>query len=454
MEPASDNSLTAPAAPPPAWRPVADAALRARAEDTLRGIATRFARPLPGWAPEAAAPDARGAVDASLASGTAGQAVLHAYLARSGGSAGEAALARECLDAAIEAAGRVPMEASLFTGFVGIGWAVEHLSRLLSEDGARDDGGRAGDPEDPLASIDEALRTALESGAALDDFDLVSGLTGIGLYALERLPRPGARECLRLVVDRLADRAERARGGLSWRTPPERMPSGVRKAGPYDLGTAHGVPGVIAFLGQACAWNVAAPRARDLLEDAVSWLLEQRLDPDGPGCFAATAGPGGGRQPARLAWCYGDAGIAAALLVAARAAGDAAWASEAIAIGRAAAERSDEGSGVRDAGLCHGAAGIAHIFLRLHHATGETLFADAAALWLSRTLDLERAGGLDGFPSWFTPEDSASRWVADPGLLRGAAGVGLALLAATSTIEPAWDRALLLSGRRPEVAVA
>jgi class I lanthipeptide synthase len=466
MKPANGTSLSAPAAPPVAWRPIADAALRARAEEALRRMATRFARPLPGWAPESAGPDARAAVEASLASGNAGQAVLHAYLARSGapiptsGSGlpkpGEAALARECLDAAIEAAGRVPMEAALFGGFVGIGWAVEHVGRNLragTADAALAEAAIAPDEgDDPLASIDEALLTALESGAALGDFDLVSGLTGIGVYALERLPRPAARECLRLVVDRLADRAESDRGGLAWRTPPDGMPSGVRKVGPYDLGAAHGVPGVIALLGQACAWDVAAARA--LLEGAVSWLLAQRLDPDGPGCFAATAGPGGGRQPARLAWCYGDAGIAATLLVAARAAGEAAWASEAIAIGRTAAERSDEGSGVRDAGLCHGAAGLAHIFLRLHHATGEALFADAGALWLSRALDLERAGGLDGFPSWFTPEDSASRWVADPGMLRGAAGVGLALLAATSPIDPAWDRALLISARGPEDAAA
>jgi hypothetical protein len=35
--------------------------------------------------------------------------------------------------------------------------------------------------------------------------------------------------------------------------------------------------------------------------------------------------------------------------------------------------------------------------------------------------------------------------VADPGFLTGAAGIGLALLAATSPVEPAWDRVLLAS---------
>jgi hypothetical protein len=34
-------------------------------------------------------------------------------------------------------------------------------------------------------------------------------------------------------------------------------------------------------------------------------------------------------------------------------------------------------------------------------------------------------------------------WQDDPGFLTGAAGVGLALLAATTPVEPAWDRLLL-----------
>jgi hypothetical protein len=35
--------------------------------------------------------------------------------------------------------------------------------------------------------------------------------------------------------------------------------------------------------------------------------------------------------------------------------------------------------------------------------------------------------------------------VADPGILTGAAGVALALLAAATPIEPSWDRMLLVS---------
>jgi lantibiotic biosynthesis protein len=34
-------------------------------------------------------------------------------------------------------------------------------------------------------------------------------------------------------------------------------------------------------------------------------------------------------------------------------------------------------------------------------------------------------------------------WTGDPGFLTGAAGIGLALLAAVSPVEPEWDRLLL-----------
>jgi hypothetical protein len=50
-----------------------------------------------------------------------------------------------------------------------------------------------------------------------------------------------------------------------------------------------------------------------------------------------------------------------------------------------------------------------------------------------------------GFLAWAKTDASPGSWQAAPGFLTGAAGVALALLAATSAVEPAWDRALLAS---------
>jgi hypothetical protein len=147
-----------------------------------------------------------------------------------------------------------------------------------------------------------------------------------------------------------------------------------------------------------------------------------------------------------LAWCYGDAGIAATLLVAADAVGQVAWRTEAIAIARAAACRPPHRSGIVDAGLCHGSAGLMLIFQRFYMATGEGGFLDAAQAWCQRTLAQRRPGhGVGGYQSWEPQTGAGFVWKDRPGLLTGAAGIGLALLAAATSIAPAWDRALAIS---------
>jgi hypothetical protein len=167
------------------------------------------------------------------------------------------------------------------------------------------------------------------------------------------------------------------------------------------------------------------------------WLLGQRL-PDGASSrFPATIAPGRELRPARAAWCYGDPGVAAALHLAG--ATDAA-----IALARESAARPAEDAAVRDAGLCHGAAGLLHVFNRLWQASGDEALAAAARRWFAHALGLRRAEGVAGFPSW-VGAFADHEWDADPGVLAGAAGVALAFVAAATDIAPAWDRFLLLS---------
>jgi hypothetical protein len=369
----------------------------------------------------------------SLAGGSAGRAVLHGYLARARHGRGHADAADRCLGDALAAVAVDPTIASLYSGLTGVGWALAHLrDRLPGLDGA-----------DDLTEIDNVLLNHLERSPWTEDYDLINGLVGFGVYALERLPRPAAVAGLERVVDHLAATAEHRPEGVTWWTNPAWLPAETRAQFPRgycNLGLAHGVPGVIALLGQTCAAGVAVARAHPLLEGAVRWLLAQQE----PGGFPHWVGPKLADRPARLAWCYGDPGVAVALLGAARCVGQPAWEQEARAIARRAAERPPEQAGVVDAGLCHGAAGLGHLFNRLHQATGEPPLAEAARFWFRRTLELRQPGrGIAGFAAYMPEQDGQERWVADPGLLTGAGGVALALVAATTDIEPAWDQMLL-----------
>jgi lantibiotic biosynthesis protein len=386
---------------------------------------------------------------ASLAGGSAGHALFFDYAAEAipGKEEEYGNLAAESLERAIEAVAEEPMSFGLHSGFTGIAWTAEHLQRRLA--GSEEPEGAAGgedDGEDPNAEIDAALQDLVARRPWTETYDLIGGLVGLGIYALERLPRASAAACLAAIVDQLADLAEATPEGVTWFTPPELLGPWARPLNPdghYNLGVAHGVPAVLPLLAAACREGIRAERAAPLLDAGMRWVLAQQDRTGAVSCFTNAVGPGIERTPARLAWCYGDAGIAVALLAAARLAGRQDWESEALAVARRGAERQVQAAGVRDAGLCHGAFGLAHLFNRLYQATGDDLYAQAARTWYREGLAYRQPeGGIAGFAAWDYREGEP-RWAPETGFLTGAAGIGLALLAAATPHEPAWDRILM-----------
>jgi hypothetical protein len=117
----------------------------------------------------------------------------------------------------------------------------------------------------------------------------------------------------------------------------------------------------------------------------------------------------------------------------------------ALALVRKSAARPQRTCGVIDAGLCHGAAGLAHLFNRVHQASGDEALRSAARAWIGHTLDYRKPGqGSAGFLIYGPRPESPRElgWIADDSFLAGTAGIGLALLAAITPVEPRWDRVL------------
>jgi lantibiotic modifying enzyme len=374
------------------------------------------------------------AQEASVGIGAAGIALFFSYLSQTRPAGGYDRLAEAFLTRATTAVSDVSMKPDLYGGFSGIAWVVSHLDRRWSNP----------QEDDPLEAIDPVLLDYLDRSPWLDSYDLISGLVGYGVYAVERLPRPSAVTCLQRVIAHLAESAEHTAEGITWFTRPELLPPQQRELAPqgyYNLGLAHGVPGVIALLAAACAAGVATAQAKELLTGAVTWLLAQQLPRGFPSRFPMLTFAGSQPGPSRLAWCYGDAGIMGALLYAARCANEPDWEQFALEMSIQATERDPETTGVVDAPLCHGAMGLAHVFNRLYQATGATRLAEAARLWCQRALSLRRPGkGIAGFVSY-----ENDQWVGRPGFLTGVSGIALALLGLTTPIEPQWDRLLLVA---------
>jgi hypothetical protein len=319
---------------------------------------------------------------------------------------------------------------SLYGGLAGIGWTLCHVLESDAESG--------------LAVIDDALLDVLAIERWPGAHDLVQGLVGLGVYFLERIAQgqaPIARDGLARVVHHLERMATRTDDGATWHTALAILPASLANEFPdgyFDCGVAHGVPGTIAMLGRAASITDAPTGARRLCDDAVRWIAaRRRSDPHGrfPGRIARHDGDD---DSSRAAWCYGDPGVAAALWNAAP--------ELARETARDSAHRPLETCGVRDAGLCHGAAGLAHLFNRFFQASGDAVFADTARDWFVRTLAMRRPGGIGGFVAYQGgPED-----VPVASFLEGAIGIALALVAAASPTEPGWDRLMLCDVARKE----
>jgi hypothetical protein len=422
------------------WKPILSGGAAARANESVLEIATAL-REEP-WAPER--------LHCGLAGGSAGIAIFYHELARRWPDSDFAAFRDRLWNAAIDAMADVPFaRPNLYSGFTGVGWAT---ALLTSEE-------RSGNGDDDAHDdLEEGLLECLRTLRDPADYDLINGPAGWGAYALERWPHPRAVRALELIVDFFDQRAEHTPDGIRWHTAPELLPEWQRERAPrgyFNLGLSHGMPGVWVLLAQTLARDIRPEVSKTLLDGSVRWALAHRASgPTGlsfPTTVTDGAGVAGG---GRLSWCYGDLGVAAALYLIGQVAARPEWTDEGLMLAHRLSTIRQETSRNVDAGLCHGTAGIAHIFNRFHQETGEEAFAHAAAYWIDIALGMRQEGiGPGRYAMW--RHEPQPGWAPAPGLLEGSAGIGLALLAATGDRPANWDRFLAISPvpfRSPEEA--
>jgi len=361
-------------------------------------------------------------------------AVLNAYASLGLGDATRSRRAVELLDLAAQTANEVAPNVSLFEGILTIAYAHEHVGRLLGTQ--RND--------DINADVDEGLIELLEGEDTLVPFDLVAGLSGIGMYALERAETSSGARLLDLVIRRLRRAAQPMNVGCAWRT---RAPAGSSadltafSQGIYPTGMAHGAAGPIAFLSEAIHRSTV-PEAAELLRDALAWMGSQLQTNDDCPVFAISFDPVSGRsiERGRYTWCWGDVGLWPATVGTQYHQTASSLYEAAIRASSAYAAAPALFGDPFDACLCHGACGIGHIFNRLHHHTGRADYERAARWWLSSALNAQRDEGLGGFVFMSDRVNNRNIYTSNTTIIGGVTGVALALIASVSTLPPRWDR--------------
>lgn len=364
----------------------------------------------------------------ALAGGLGGFSLFYSYCDAVFDDRGYGELASQLLQRTVTQAAAGGLAVGLFGGYAGIGWLCDHVG--VNEDGS-----------DANAPFDRLILDGLASWEG--EYDLINGLVGLGVYGLERAGLGAGPAIVARVVELLASAAVRIDGGRTWFTPAERLVPWQRErypSGYYNLGLAHGVPGIASLLVRV--EQVGHTQLGSLIDDCLAWIAAQaRSGADAQ--YPAVALTSHREPPTRSGWCYGDPGIAAMFVSAGLRRRQARWIDLGVELARGVAVRSAEDAGCGDAGLCHGSAGLGHILNRIFQATGDEEVAAGARRWIGLALAQRDEGGIAGYRE-AEPMAGELHWEESAGLLTGAAGTGLALLAAASDVHPDWDRLLLL----------
>ena len=406
------------------WRPLLTGVDGERARAVSLEAASRLAGR--GQAAEASSEPGLGRPASSIA-------LLCAQLDRLFPDAGWDRAGHEHLTAGARAAESAGTPLGLFDGIAGLGYAAHSLAAGRRRYGAL------------LTAIDQALaegvaasRAALAgtSGLPVRAWDLISGITGVGVYLLARRTQPVPLAALDETLATLVDLTRETEGTPRWATPPEYLHEYMREtapAGNLNCGLAHGAPGPLALMSLALLEGVEVSGQRQAARQLADWVAAQchpgRFGPEWPVAVALGATRAGRPQPlARPGWCYGNAGVARALWLAGKALDEPEHARLAERALRGALEHQRTERPLDTPLLCHGSAGLTQVTLRMAADSGAEDLSRGA-----RRLSLELV-------ERFHPEE-----IVDSTLLEGAAGPPLVLLAAATDTDPGWDRAMLLS---------
>ena len=221
-----------------------------------------------------------------------------------------------------------------------------------------------------------------------NNIDYLHGAIGKGLYLMER-DNPIAKQEIAYLVEKIYDLGIKDdEGMLKWESY-KYINHSYHKI--YNLGLAHGIAGIIFFLAKALKNEIHSHLASKMLYKSIAYLRAQQLNINKQLSYfpAWINNDSKERSSSRLAWCYGDLGIGNSIYEAAKTIHSEDALKFSLDIMKHSTWRTDPADTmVNDAGICHGSAGIAHIFNRMYRNTNDEHFLHASEYWFRYTLKL------------------------------------------------------------------
>lgn len=364
--------------------------------------------------------------------GKAGIVLLFAYLSKLFPEKDYFNNTLEYLDELSESLSNDELGYNMSGGVAGFAFVFQHLRNIGLLDKSDDLN---------LSELDEFINLGIDNDFTQGNWDPLHGMTGLGIYFLERNKENGEKKYLEKIVTHLTNMRITVGEYKVWITPGY----GKYSNDNYNLGIAHGMPGVLSFLAQVHARNIKQKEIEEMIVSCLPFLLQYENEEDAVCCFPTSVDVIPVKEKemySRLAWCYGDLCMANALIHCGKALNRNDWKVKGIDVALKTTKRNFESSGCMDAPFCHGTVGLVHQYNRFYQLTGNDVFKYAAENWLRITQEQfykpgEGAGGY--FFRTHNEEKKNFEMTANYSLLEGSAGIALVYLSWLYNIKPDWD---------------
>lgn len=346
---------------------------------------------------------------------------------------------------------------SLFSGLSGVGLAAT----LLSNKGTR----YIKFISDINNNIVNTLKEFISNSAAslhnlrMTDYDVIQGVSGTIRYLLMHKENTEIIEIikrsLQYLVDLTYDITKKNNIVPGWYISSENQFLESEKrdfpSGNFNTGMAHGIAGPLAILSIALMEGIEIKGQRDAIVKIASWLDKWKCKNEygiywsGHIKFENVINNTKEELTThREAWCYGNPGISRALWLAGTALSKKNYTDLALEALESTLNMPYDTWGCISGIFCHGLAGMIHILNVMYADSGNSRFRDSAIQLTNNLLNFYSTENTFGFVD-INYKNSNLVISHKPGLLDGAAGVLLPLLAIISERKTKWDSVFLLN---------
>jgi lantibiotic modifying enzyme len=321
-----------------------------------------------------------------------------------------------------------PHVCSFSSGVAGIGCVLEHLVN---------DNFIEAETNSLLSEIDTLLIQTIKHDINNLNTDFLYGCVGTGLYFLYRKNINNRSKILGELIDGLYNSSFKSgKGRIFW----------VNKIGEskfqntVDLGLAHGNPAVLVLLSKIFN-NIKSKEVEGLIQSSLNFIDGIKRSSNSGSLYGyKTRNNIDDGEMSRLAWCYGDLSVAISIWHAAHALNNESFKNKSIEIVRHSLGRTSfKDTLIDDFGICHGTAGVAHLYCKFYKYTKIKDFDFAAEFWIKKTIE-----GLNFQDSFTNSKNNVNVIQEDGTFLSGLSGIGLVLLSYLFN-EDSWDKLLLVS---------